>query len=827
MEVSSQTWEKINTGFNYIFRGIEFPGGQSQIGFAGGQHLTYNGNGVVIKTTNGGTTWSQLWFGTQQGIEGISFADLNTGYVCGWSHYFAKTTDGGLTWAAQNPGTAADVWYYTDVKFKDPLHGVVSASGNANPKVYATSDGGTSWTEGTGLAGVPYNLCYVTDNTYFLVTNGGYIQKSIDGGLTWNTITSGLGLLLGINFYNDMIGIATAEDGWLHKTFDGGATWSHQQTAFGNPLWHSTAWKSQNEVVMVGTPETIWRSLDAGLTWFDDYPASTYDPALYDVHCTADGFTYACGSQGWFYRKVPILTASFTTSATTICNGGTVQFTDQSVGSPTAWNWTFEGGMPTTSILQNPLVTYPTPGVYDVTLVVTKNAQTHTSLNPDLIHVDGPISLAPTQPAGPTSICGSFNYNYTTTAVPNATTYVWTVDPAGAGIITGNGLTATLAASANWIGNFTLKVNGSSICGAGPISQVLNCTLSHQPVVYSLFSGGGYCAGQPGFLIRLEDSELGVNYQLYKDGLASGNPVAGTGNELSFGYQPTGSYTIIGVNGSCTAAMQGTATVFVIDPVATAAQPVGPTSACSNATTIFTASFPANGYLLVWTLVPANAGIITQPTTTTALVTWNPGFAGTVAVSVQGQNECETGAASPALNVTVNAAPMPAITGNSMVCKSQSIIYTTASNPSSTYVWTVTGGTITSGQGSNQVTVLWGNPGNGTITVSETTLANCDGTSPVFAVSINACTGIEDDKADGFNIYPNPASDVLNFRMGNAAKMNVSIYNHIGQVVYHSDNVKATGSGEVRIDISDLNTGSYTFRAVSEDLVFEKIFVKK
>jgi hypothetical protein len=51
--------------------------------------------------------------------------------------------------------------------------------------------------------------------------------------------------------------------------------------------------------------------------------------------------------------------------------------------------------------------------------------------------------------------------------------------------------------------------------------------------------------------------------------------------------------------------------------------------------------------------------------------------------------------------------------------------------------------------------------------------------------------------------------------------MNVSIYNHIGQVVYHSDNVKATGSGEVRIDISDLNTGSYTFRAVSEDLVFE------
>jgi hypothetical protein len=51
--------------------------------------------------------------------------------------------------------------------------------------------------------------------------------------------------------------------------------------------------------------------------------------------------------------------------------------------------------------------------------------------------------LAPTQPSGSTSICGGFNYNYTTTSVPNATSYVWTIDPASAGTITGNGLTAT------------------------------------------------------------------------------------------------------------------------------------------------------------------------------------------------------------------------------------------------------------------------------------------------------------------------------------------------------------------------------------------------
>lgn len=48
-----------------------------------------------------------------------------------------------------------------------------------------------------------------------------------------------------------------------------------------------------------------------------------------------------------------------------------VQFTDLSTGSPTSWLWDFPGGNPTTSRLQNPLVTYNTPGIYEVTLRVS------------------------------------------------------------------------------------------------------------------------------------------------------------------------------------------------------------------------------------------------------------------------------------------------------------------------------------------------------------------------------------------------------------------------------------------------------------------------
>jgi PKD repeat protein len=54
-----------------------------------------------------------------------------------------------------------------------------------------------------------------------------------------------------------------------------------------------------------------------------------------------------------------------------VCPGIPVQFTDISLNAPTSWSWTFAGGTPSTSTLQNPIVTYSAPGDYDVVLVAT------------------------------------------------------------------------------------------------------------------------------------------------------------------------------------------------------------------------------------------------------------------------------------------------------------------------------------------------------------------------------------------------------------------------------------------------------------------------
>tara|TARA_B100000963_G_scaffold88377_1_gene75897 strand:+ start:191 stop:4426 length:4236 start_codon:yes stop_codon:yes gene_type:complete len=53
------------------------------------------------------------------------------------------------------------------------------------------------------------------------------------------------------------------------------------------------------------------------------------------------------------------------------CTGATVQFMDQSLYNPTSWTWSFPGGSPATSTVQNPTVTYANNGLYDVTLTAT------------------------------------------------------------------------------------------------------------------------------------------------------------------------------------------------------------------------------------------------------------------------------------------------------------------------------------------------------------------------------------------------------------------------------------------------------------------------
>lgn len=73
------------------------------------------------------------------------------------------------------------------------------------------------------------------------------------------------------------------------------------------------------------------------------------------------------------------LLANFLTNDTEVCKNSVVHFEDYSAGNVISWNWSFPGGVPDTSRLQNPDVTYPTSGIYDVILTVSDGIGTYTT----------------------------------------------------------------------------------------------------------------------------------------------------------------------------------------------------------------------------------------------------------------------------------------------------------------------------------------------------------------------------------------------------------------------------------------------------------------
>ena len=79
-------------------------------------------------------------------------------------------------------------------------------------------------------------------------------------------------------------------------------------------------------------------------------------------------------------NTTPVLcSAKFSAPRRVICAGESIQFSDESFNAVSGWNWSFTGGSPATSTVQNPTVTYNTPGTYAVQLEATDGTSSNTA----------------------------------------------------------------------------------------------------------------------------------------------------------------------------------------------------------------------------------------------------------------------------------------------------------------------------------------------------------------------------------------------------------------------------------------------------------------
>ncbi len=140
----------------------------------------------------------------------------------------------------------------------------------------------------------------------------------------------------------------------------------------------------------IGAASWSWDFGDTGTSTLQD-PTHTYTAmGTYTVTLTAAnefGFDTEVKTDYISVVSSPMVIADFAASATDINIGSSVTFTDQSLGDPTSWSWTFEGGTPATSTAQNPTITYNTMGTFDVTLVASSAHASDTETKVDYITV--------------------------------------------------------------------------------------------------------------------------------------------------------------------------------------------------------------------------------------------------------------------------------------------------------------------------------------------------------------------------------------------------------------------------------------------------------
>ncbi len=827
--LNAQIWETLTTGTSYILFDISFPPSQNDVGYAAGMQYTYNAEGVVIKTTDGGDTWTQVLGGSSQdGIEAVCFTSATTGFVAGWNNYFAKTTDGGATWTTMTVGS--DNWYFKDIEFYDANNGVAAAITNSSGNViYVTSDGGTTWTTATGINHGIEDVCYANATTLYAVGGDEKISKSTDGGNSWSEIYSGIFTyyFMGVDFDGNF-GIVGGEDGKIMSTTDGGSTWQTFATGYEN--FQGAHVFNSDSAYMGGTDENIYKTTDSGSNWSmeDDGAGSSH---IYKIKTTANNTVFACGSGGMIKRKSMPLIANFTSDEVVVCVGSSVNFTDLSTGA-TSWTWTFESGTPGTSTDQNPTITYNTEGTFDVTLEVSDGSSTNSITMYDYITVVNSVGQ-PDTPIGTTLACAGLDMEYTTNPVPNADSYVWEVSPAAAGSMSGSSTTGYFNSEETYSGDYTITVQAVNACGNGVWSNGLLCTLNPAPLEFLISEGGDACEGSDGVEITLSGSETGVDYYLHFNGDTVAGPIAGTGDVLSFGvFTEAGYYSATAYNGYCDVFMIGDAIITLESLPAIAETPEGAESICTEETSDYTVTEIDGAISYVWTINPEEAGTI-EGETTEATVTWNADYEGIAEIAARGENECGAGPSGPSLEVMVYSEPAPSVSGDELVCQYDNGVYTVAYSEYSNYTWTVDGGNIIEGEGTNEITVYWtAEQGSiNSVDVTETKTDACEGVSETFEVTIDQCVGIQAISESEFSVYPNPASDKLSISLNNipANKVEIVLMNSNGKRIFTSTEILIDGSYSIEKNISAIKAGVYILSLKTDNniTIYKKIIIVK
>ncbi len=338
---------------------------------------------------------------------------------------------------------------------------------------------------------------------------------------------------------------------------------------------------------------------------------------------------------------------------------------------------------------------------------------------------------------GTASLCqGSTGIVYTTQAAMTA--YAWTISAGG--MITAGGTPTDNTATVSWNGSGAQSIsvnytNTNSCTAVSPTSYPV--TVNAAPVP-TLAGNNSVCVGSTGNVYTTEAGFSNYTWVVSAGGTITAGGTA-TSRTVTVTWTTAGARTVSVNYKNASGCFAVTPTVYNVTvnalPVPTIS---GPTSVCAGtAGNVYSTEASMTGY--AWSV--STGGTITAGSGTNSItVTWNTAGVRTVNVNYVNGSGC-TAQFPTGYSVTVNARPVPTITGTNSLCIGTSgVVYTTQAGRTN-YVWNVSaGGTITAGGTSadNTVTVTWNTSGAQSVSVNYNNAAGCNATTPtVYNVTVN------------------------------------------------------------------------------------------
>lgn len=257
-------------------------------------------DGVVLKTTDGGTSWQHQTFAATNNLNDIFFTNPSTGIVVGDSGLVAITSDGGSSWNISYINSAND--RTLNAAFINGNTFYIGGAKNVIEGFIAYSTDGINWTEGfvpTTVNDILFKKITFPDvNIGYAITRG-IVFKTIDAGANWfitDSTSVGSGIMFSLLEDMQFFGVDTGYvAGWYNPyfgtTYNGAQQWNHNS----NYQVYSMDFMNISTGYIAGWCY-IYKTTDGGQTFVDASGGNaTIGCSIYSIDFTDEWTGYACG----------------------------------------------------------------------------------------------------------------------------------------------------------------------------------------------------------------------------------------------------------------------------------------------------------------------------------------------------------------------------------------------------------------------------------------------------------------------------------------------------------------------------------------------------